>query len=182
MVVQPDVGTRRGAFSFDLHDVVRRLPASAQVRWNSLPGDRLWHLDLHAQNVICTADGPVLIDRANARAGPGSVPAASVSCCRTFTDHLDAKVGGMCRNITTLRGLEPAATSEEIHAAALQYVRKVTGVGSLSELTREPIERAAAEIARLTAAVLEELPQRRVPPKIMPPLRRPEVRARLAGQ
>ena len=48
----------------------------------------------------------------------------------------------MCRNITVLRGLEPSATSEEIYAAALQYVRKVTGVGSLSSTTRGPIERA----------------------------------------
>ncbi|CAN5732276.1 hypothetical protein BH24ACT4_BH24ACT4_19240 [soil metagenome] len=34
----------------------------------------------------------------------------------------------MCRNITTLRGLEPSATAEEVDAAALQYVRKVSGV------------------------------------------------------
>lgn len=85
----------------------------------------------------------------------------------------------MCRNITVLRGLEPAATPEEIQAAALQYVRKVTGVGSLSATTRGPIERAAAEVARITAALLEELPDRRVPPQTVPPLRRPEVRARL---
>ncbi|GAA1547026.1 DUF2277 domain-containing protein [Kribbella lupini] len=85
----------------------------------------------------------------------------------------------MCRNITVLRGLEPSATSEEIYAAALQYVRKVTGVGSLSAATREPIERAAAEVARITEALLEEMPARRVPPQTVPPLRRPEVRARL---
>jgi hypothetical protein len=77
----------------------------------------------------------------------------------------------MCRNITVLRGLEPAATPEEIQAAALQYVRKVTGVGSLSATTRGPIERAAA--------LLAEMPERRVPPQTVPPLRRPEVRARL---
>jgi len=88
-------------------------------------------------------------------------------------------LGDMCRNITVLRGLEPAATPEEIQAAALQYVRKVTGVGSLSATTREPIERAAAEVAKITAALLEELPDRRVPPQTVPPLRRPEVRARL---
>lgn len=87
----------------------------------------------------------------------------------------------MCRNITTLRGLEPAATDEEIQAAALQYVRKVTGVGSLTATTREPIERAAAEVARATTALLAELPDRRVPPKTDPPLRRPEVRARLGN-
>jgi hypothetical protein len=85
----------------------------------------------------------------------------------------------MCRNITVLRGLEPAATPEEIRAAALQYVRKVSGVGSLSATTRGPIEKAAAEVAKITAALLEELPDRRVPPTKVPPLRRPEVRARL---
>jgi hypothetical protein len=85
----------------------------------------------------------------------------------------------MCRNITVLRGLEPEATSEEIYAAALQYVRKVTGVGSLSATTRGPIEAAATEVARITATLLAEMPARRVPPQTVPPLRRPEVRARL---
>ncbi|WP_329002463.1 DUF2277 domain-containing protein [Kribbella sp. NBC_00709] len=85
----------------------------------------------------------------------------------------------MCRNITTLRGLEPSATSEEIYAAALQYVRKVTGVGSLSATTRGPIERAAIEVAKITEQLLEEMPARRTPPQTVPPLRRPEVRARL---
>ena len=85
----------------------------------------------------------------------------------------------MCRNITVLRGLEPAATSEEIYAAALQYVRKVTGVGSLSATTREPIERAAAEVARITEAVAGGDARAPGPPQTVPPLRRPEVRARL---
>ena len=85
----------------------------------------------------------------------------------------------MCRNITVLRGLEPPATKEEIQAAALQYVRKVTGVGTLSNATRDPIERAAAEVAEITERLLAEMPDRRVPPPTVPPLRRPEVRARL---
>ncbi|MEV4149464.1 DUF2277 domain-containing protein [Amycolatopsis sp. NPDC049691] len=88
----------------------------------------------------------------------------------------------MCRNITTLRGLEPAATGEEIEAAARQYVRKVTGVQSLSDATREPFEAAVAEITRITAELLEQLPARRQPPATVPPLRRPEVRARMAAQ
>ena len=86
----------------------------------------------------------------------------------------------MCRNITTLRGLEPAATPEEIEAAARQYIRKVTGVQALSDATREPFERAVAEVAAITARLLGELPARRQPPTTIPPLRRPEVRARLA--
>ncbi len=88
----------------------------------------------------------------------------------------------MCRNITTLRGLEPPATAEEIDAAARQYVRKVTGVQTVSDATREPFEAAVAEIAAITARLLEDLPARRRPPVTVPPLRRPEVQARLGAQ
>lgn len=88
----------------------------------------------------------------------------------------------MCRNITTLRGLEPVATAEEIEAAARQYVRKVSGVQSVSDSTREPFEAAVAEIAVITTRLLGELPARRQPPPTVPPLRRPEVRARIAAR
>ena len=88
----------------------------------------------------------------------------------------------MCRNITTLRGLEPPATSEEIEAAARQYVRKVTGVQSLSDATREPFEAAVREVAAITARLLDELPQRRQPPTTVPPLRRADVQARIAAR
>jgi hypothetical protein len=88
----------------------------------------------------------------------------------------------MCRNITTLRGLEPPASTEEIEAAARQYVRKVSGVTRPTPATEEAFEQAVAAIARATAEVLEYLPPRRQPPKADPPLRRPEVRARLAGR
>jgi hypothetical protein len=87
----------------------------------------------------------------------------------------------MCRNITTLRGLEPPATGEEIEAAARQYVRKVSGVTHPTPATEEAFEQAVATIARATAEVLHDLPPRRQPPKADPPLRRPEVRARMAG-
>ncbi|WP_426595767.1 DUF2277 domain-containing protein [Cellulomonas sp. McL0617] len=88
----------------------------------------------------------------------------------------------MCRNITTLRGLEPPATSEEITAAARQYVRKVTGVQTLSDNTRDPFEAAVAEIAAITARLLDELPERRQPPTTVPPLRRADVQARIAAR
>mgnify|MGYP001824424888 FL=1 len=78
----------------------------------------------------------------------------------------------MCRNITTLRGLEPAATVEEIEAGARQYVRKVTGVQKTSATTEEAFERAVAEIAAITTQVLGELPPRKQPPRTEPPLRR----------
>ena len=85
----------------------------------------------------------------------------------------------MCRNITTLRGLEPPATAEEIEAAALQYVRKVSGVQQPSASTTIAVEEAVRQVADATAALLAQLPPRRQPPPTLPPLRRPEVRARL---
>jgi hypothetical protein len=88
----------------------------------------------------------------------------------------------MCRNITTLRGLEPAATPEEIEAAARQYVRKVSGVQSGSPATAEAVEAAVRDVAAATTALLGALPPRRQPPPTLPPLRRPEVRARLAAR
>jgi hypothetical protein len=85
----------------------------------------------------------------------------------------------MCRNITTLRGLEPAATDEEIRAAALQYVRKVSGVQKPTEATAAAIAEAVRDIAQATTTLLAQLPERRQPPPTVPPLRRPAVRARL---
>ena len=78
----------------------------------------------------------------------------------------------MCRNITTLRGLEPTATDEEITAAARQYVRKITGVQKTSAATEDAFERAVAIIAEASTKVLAELPPRKAPPKTEPPLRR----------
>ncbi len=78
----------------------------------------------------------------------------------------------MCRNITTLRGLEPSATPQEVEAAARQYVRKVSGVQQPTPSTDEAFERAVATIAAATAVLLDALPPRRQPPKTVPPLRR----------
>jgi len=78
----------------------------------------------------------------------------------------------MCRNITTLRGLEPEATPEEIEAAARQYVRKVSGVASSSPRTDEAFERAVEKVTLATAELLSTLPPRRQPPPTLPPLRR----------
>lgn len=88
----------------------------------------------------------------------------------------------MCRNITELRGLEPPATDEEITAAARQYVRKVSGILRPADAVSDAFEAAVAEVAASTQRLLDELPQRRQPPKAVPPLRRPEVRARLGRQ
>lgn len=80
----------------------------------------------------------------------------------------------MCRNITTLRGLEPTATPEEIEAAARQYVRKVSGVQKPTTATIDAFERAVDTITIATSELLERLPPRRQPPPTVPPLRRRE--------
>lgn len=78
----------------------------------------------------------------------------------------------MCRNITTLRGLEPPATAEEIDAAALQFVRKVSGVRQPSSAVAGQFDEAVQAIAAVTTALLRDLPPRRQPPPTLPPLRR----------
>ena len=78
----------------------------------------------------------------------------------------------MCRNITTLRGLEPEASDVEIEAAARQYVRKISGVQSTSPRTEDAFERAVREVTAATTALLAELPPRQQPPPTLPPLRR----------
>ncbi len=88
----------------------------------------------------------------------------------------------MCRNITELRGLEPAATTEEIEAASRQYVRKVSGVTRPSAANAEAFETAVAEVTATTTRLLASLPPRKQPPKTVPPLRRPEVVARIEAR
>jgi hypothetical protein len=83
----------------------------------------------------------------------------------------------MCRNITTLRGLEPSATPEEIEAAARQYVRKISGVQSTSPRTEEAFERAVRLVTAASTELLAELPPRQQPPPTLPPLRRIAARA-----
>jgi hypothetical protein len=78
----------------------------------------------------------------------------------------------VCRNITTLRGLEPEATPDEIAAAARQYVRKVSGVQATSAQTEEAFELAVRRVAEVTTDLLTSLPPRRQPPPTLPPLRR----------
>jgi hypothetical protein len=78
----------------------------------------------------------------------------------------------MCRNITILRGLEPAATAEEIESAARQYVRKVSGVQATSAATVDAFERAVLAVTIATTDLLRELPPRQRPPTSEPPLRR----------
>lgn len=78
----------------------------------------------------------------------------------------------MCRNITPLRGLEPPATAEEVESAARQYVRKVAAVSTAGQMASPAIEQAIERIAAATTELLAELPPRRNPPAVVPPLRR----------
>ncbi|GAA1862002.1 DUF2277 domain-containing protein [Microbacterium koreense] len=64
---------------------------------------------------------------------------------------------GMCRNIRTLHNYEPAATSAEVNAAALQYVRKIAGTTKPSQANQEAFERAVHEIAHVTQHLLDDL-------------------------
>jgi hypothetical protein len=63
----------------------------------------------------------------------------------------------MCRNIRTLHNFEPPATTDEIEAAALQYVRKVSGTTRPSKANEEAFARAVAAIAGHTRELLDEL-------------------------
>ncbi|NNG35609.1 DUF2277 domain-containing protein [Nakamurella aerolata] len=63
----------------------------------------------------------------------------------------------MCRNIRPLHNFEPHATSDEVHAAALQYVRKVAGMNKPSAANTEVFERAVADIAHATEHLLADL-------------------------
>ncbi|MEO6604193.1 MAG: DUF2277 domain-containing protein [Aeromicrobium sp.] len=63
----------------------------------------------------------------------------------------------MCRNIRTLHNFEPAATNDEVQAAALQYVRKVSGATKPSKANEDAFNHAVAEIAHITGHLLEDL-------------------------
>lgn len=63
----------------------------------------------------------------------------------------------MCRNIRTLHNFEPPATGDEVHAAALQYVRKVSGATKPSAANQAAFDEAVHEIAHVTRHLLEAL-------------------------
>jgi len=63
----------------------------------------------------------------------------------------------MCRSIKTLRNAEAPATEEEIRAAALQYVRKVSGYRKPSRVNEVAFERAVDEVAEVTQKLLQNL-------------------------
>jgi hypothetical protein len=70
----------------------------------------------------------------------------------------------MCRNIRTLHNFEPAATHDEIEAAALQYVRKISGFTKPSKANEEAFHAAVHEVAEVSARLLAQLTTN-APPK-----------------
>jgi hypothetical protein len=63
----------------------------------------------------------------------------------------------MCRNIRTLFNFEPPATEEEIRAAALQFVRKISGLAAPSKANLEAFDRAVDEVTRASSSLLASL-------------------------
>ena len=63
----------------------------------------------------------------------------------------------MCRNIRTLFNFEPPATDDEVQAAALQYVRKISGYNKPSQANEAAFERAVEQVAAITAELLDAL-------------------------
>jgi hypothetical protein len=63
----------------------------------------------------------------------------------------------MCRNIKTLFNFEPPATDEEIHAASLQFVRKLSGFNKPSKVNEEAFNRAVEEVAVVAKDLLQSL-------------------------
>jgi hypothetical protein len=64
---------------------------------------------------------------------------------------------GMCRNIRTLYNFEPPATDEEVHAAAVQYVRKISGFSKPSQANEEAFNRAIEAVAAASAQLMGDL-------------------------
>jgi hypothetical protein len=63
----------------------------------------------------------------------------------------------MCRNIHTLYNFEPPATDDEVHGAALQYVRKISGFTKPSQANEAAFERAVEAVSAATSRLLDEL-------------------------
>jgi hypothetical protein len=70
----------------------------------------------------------------------------------------------MCRNIRTLFNFEPPATADEVHAASLQFVRKISGFTKPSKANEEAFDEAVKEVTRVSMKLLKAL-ETTAPPK-----------------
>ena len=69
----------------------------------------------------------------------------------------------MCRNIKTLANFDPPATGEEIHASALQFVRKLSGTSKPSRANEEVFNRAVAEVTAAATRLIQSLETQAAP-------------------
>ena len=69
----------------------------------------------------------------------------------------------MCRNIKTLYNFQPPATEEEIHASALQFVRKISGMRKPSKDNQEAFDQAVAEVVAATSKLIDSLSTKATP-------------------
>ena len=76
----------------------------------------------------------------------------------------EANLLSMCRNIRTLHNFEPPATEDEVRAASLQYVRKISGFTKPSKANAEAFEQAVEAVAKVSAELLNRL-ETNAPPK-----------------
>jgi hypothetical protein len=83
---------------------------------------------------------------------PGGTVVRKTGACA-----LGARFRAMCRNIRTLHNFEPPATDEEIRAASLQFVRKISGSTKPSQANAEAFERAVDAVAEVSRTLLDEL-------------------------
>jgi hypothetical protein len=70
---------------------------------------------------------------------------------------VETRSAPMCRNIRTLHNFEPPATPDEVHAAALQYVRKISGSTRPSKANQEAFDRAVEAVTAISRTLLDEL-------------------------
>ena len=107
-----------------LHEQLHRIPAPAGIRQAPLPGDRLVHRDLHPMNVLMTADGPVVIDWANASAGDPAFDVADTwvlfACADPPLNGIERLLAPLARKLflrAFLRGVDRDAARRAIPAA-----------------------------------------------------------------
>ena len=92
-----------------------------------------------------------------AQHAPWRPPASPGSSARDDGGRGSRYPPGVCRNIRILFNFAPPVTEEEIHAAALQYVRKVSGSARPSQANQAAFDRAVEEVARATRDLMAEL-------------------------
>lgn len=107
-----------------LHEQLHRIPAPPGIREAPVPGDRIVHRDLHPLNVLMTADGPVVIDWANASAGDPAFDVADTwvlfACGDPPLNGIERRLAPIARHIflrNFLRGLDREAARRAIPAA-----------------------------------------------------------------